>query len=191
MRTVQRDLLVLGPLLLLGTLALTGCTPEPVPQAPQASETTAPTDAPVFASDEEALAAATEAYAAYLRTSDEISAAGGVGSERMEPLVSSGLLQSELEGFQGFVDANARSVGATTFIVHGMQSAAYLRPEQTTISLYVCENVTGLDVIDPVGNSLVLASRQPITPFEVQFKMDAGLRLILEYRSAWRGENFC
>ncbi|TFC38594.1 hypothetical protein [Cryobacterium sp. TMT2-42-4] len=191
MRTVQRDLFVLSSLLLLGTLALTGCTPEPAPPAPQASETSAPTDSPVFASDEEALAAATEAYAAYLRTSDEISAAGGVGSERMEPLVSSGLFQSELEGFQGFVDANARSVGETTFIVQGMQSAAYLRPEQTTISLYVCENVTGLDVIDPVGNSLVSDSRQPITPFEVRFKMDAGLRLILEYRSAWRGENFC
>jgi Na+-transporting methylmalonyl-CoA/oxaloacetate decarboxylase gamma subunit len=188
MRTVQRDLLVLGTLVLLGTLALTGCTPEP---APRASETTAPTDAPVFASDEEALAAATEAYAAYLRTSDEISAAGGVGAERMETLVSTDVLKSELEGFKGFADADARTVGATSFIVHSMKSARYLRPEQTSISLYVCEDVTGLDVIDSMGISLVSASRQPVTPFEVLFQMDAGLQLILEDRSVWRGESFC
>ncbi|TFC94596.1 hypothetical protein E3T28_14980 [Cryobacterium sinapicolor] len=185
---MKRDLLVLGSMLLLGMLALTGCTPEPTPRA---SETSVPTDGPVFASDEEALAAATEAYAAYLRTSDEISAAGGVGAERMEPLVSAEVLTSELEGFQGFVEANARSVGVTTFMVHSMQSAKFLRPEETIISLYVCEDVSGLEVVDSIGNSLVSASRETITPFEVQFQMDGGLQLILEFRSVWRGESFC
>ncbi len=60
-------------LVALAVLLLSGCLP------PQTTVTPTPeaTAAPVFASDEEALAAATAAYAAYLAMSDQIFAEGG------------------------------------------------------------------------------------------------------------------
>ncbi|HWU47090.1 MAG TPA: hypothetical protein VN133_10080, partial [Humibacter sp.] len=55
---------VLGALLLGGVLA--GCTPS----APKPTHSPTASRTPMFASDEEALKAATDAYAAYLKMSD-------------------------------------------------------------------------------------------------------------------------
>src|SRR5690606_919779 len=82
------------PLLLI-TLVLAGCTqPDPMPTPPPT-----PSAAPVFASDEEALAAAEEAYGKYLETVDAILADGGSNAERLKPLVTSALFEHEREGF--------------------------------------------------------------------------------------------
>ena len=60
-------------------LVLAGCAPDvPAIQVPPT-----PTVTPLFASDEEALAAAEEAYAAYLAMSDEITSDGGERPERI------------------------------------------------------------------------------------------------------------
>ncbi|TFB92808.1 hypothetical protein [Cryobacterium sp. HLT2-28] len=186
MRFVSRRRSVMGAMALLGTLALAGCAP-PAPQAPSPTAT----DAPVFASDAEALAAATEAYAAYLALSDQISREGGADSNRMAALVSKDVLDEELSGFDQFRSAGAHSVGETTFSVAKLQSAEYTTSRRTIISLYICEDVSGVDVLDATGASLVSAERNPITPFEVRFEMSQRSSLVLAERSAWAGETFC
>ena len=62
----------------IGALLLSGC----LPQQPTATPPPEATAAPIFASDEEALAAATAAYAAYLAMSDQILKDGGKDPDR-------------------------------------------------------------------------------------------------------------
>src|SRR4051812_14875779 len=79
-------------------LALAGCVPsEPPVTSPPTSDAQ-----PVFASDEEALAAAEEAYGAYIAMVDEILRNGGDDGDRLAPLVSPELLAQQEEGFAAF-----------------------------------------------------------------------------------------
>ncbi|MEO8907529.1 MAG: hypothetical protein ABI310_05565, partial [Microbacteriaceae bacterium] len=67
MPMLTHRLLVAGSAMALAVGVLTGCTPAtPIP-AP--THTSATTHAPAFSSDAEALKAATDAYAAYLKMS--------------------------------------------------------------------------------------------------------------------------
>ena len=61
------------PLAVLGAALLAGCLPTDPPVTPPPTSDLEP----VFASDEEALAAAEEAYGAYLAAADEILSSGG------------------------------------------------------------------------------------------------------------------
>ena len=112
-------------------VALSGCASTPDPQlTPTPSATAA---APVFASDEEALAAATEAYAAYLTMSDQIAGDGGASPHRISPFVSAGLLDSELDGFASFREANAFLVGNTRFWVADVQKIDRTNPDRKSV----------------------------------------------------------
>ena len=75
-----RGVLGVATTLALG-LALAACSTggTPLPPAPSPSVT------PVFASDEEALAAAKDAYTAYLKVSDQILVDGGANPDRIAP----------------------------------------------------------------------------------------------------------
>src|SRR5689334_7391674 len=128
---------------LLAALLLAGCTPsDPMPTPPPTSDA-----APVFATDEEALAAAEEAYGKYIATVDAILADGGQNPERLEPLVDDSLYQRELDGFAEFAAAGWRGTGARTF------QLTLQRYEGHEVSLYSCEDLSGTDVVDSTGAS--------------------------------------
>ena len=193
MRTVQRDLLVLSSLLLLGTLALTGCTPEPVPQAPQASETTAPTDAPVFASDEEALAAATEAYAAYLAASDAAGEAGTPSRDLFLSLSSGRAHEEELSVATSFDERGWKQIGSTSFDSMAIQSVEINAEKKWEIRVYVCLDVTKSDIVDSSGVSVSQPDRPLRMPLTVAF---VGTDQHIDHfkmteSQVWSGSDFC
>ena len=70
--------------MLLAAFMLSGCASTPVPTPTSAT----PTVAPVFATEEEALAAATEAYAAYQELIDRIFSEGGKAPSRIAAVVT-------------------------------------------------------------------------------------------------------
>ncbi|TFC56302.1 hypothetical protein E3O62_12560 [Cryobacterium sp. TMT2-15-1] len=193
MRTVQRDLFVLSSLLLLGTLALTGCTPEPAPPAPQASETSAPTDSPVFASDEEALAAATEAYAAYLAAGDEAEESGSPSRELFLSLSSGEAHRQDLSVAASFDDQGWKQVGSTSFDSMAIQSTKITVDGGWEIKVYVCLDVTKSDIVDSSGTSVSKTDRPLRLPLEVAFigtEQSSNYLQIAESR-VWSGSNFC
>jgi hypothetical protein len=165
-----------------------GCAEEPTPQPTTNSPTAA---APVFASDEEALAAATEAYANYQRMADQIDGEAGRGPERIAPYVSEDFLPTAIHQSDGFREANVHSIGATTFAIDGVQSLRYTTPEDTFVSLYICDDVSTVDVVDEDGESIVSESRVAITPFEVNFVPGPTGSLVVDSREVWGGDNFC
>lgn len=174
-----------APLALLAALALAGCTapdPEPTPTA-------APTTEPLFASEEEALAAAEEAYSEYVHVVDQILQEGGSEAGRIEEVASGDAMELQLAGFSEAEERGLRSVGNTTFAVDSVQSWT---PDATeVISLFVCQDVSATDLINEVGESIIDPDRPTLLPREVGFAVGPADRLIIVRDELWLGTNYC
>jgi hypothetical protein len=172
----------------LALLALTGCqsTPTPVPTS------TATADAPVFASDEEALAAATEAYAAYLKASDESWSGGSTTREEFLSLSTGKAHEDDVAANKLFMDRGWRKVGTATFDSMQLQSS---NPHGGgwEIRVYVCVDVKNSDVVDSSGISVAKPDRPLRMPLEVALVAEEGdqSNLLISESRTWSGSNFC
>jgi hypothetical protein len=187
MRTKSRSAAV--TLVLVAALAATGCTPE----APRANEKPTPTTTPLFASDEEALAAAEEAYAAYQSMEDQVLADGGRNPDRIRPFAVREALQAALDGFASFEAEQYRGVGSTGFEIIGLQSTSQLSDaEDDVVTVYLCLDFSRSDVVNANGESVVRDGRALRQQFEAGFDAktdDKGL--ILSSREPWTGNDQC
>ena len=166
------------PLLLI-TLVLAGCTqPDPMPTPPPT-----PSAAPVFASDEEALAAAEEAYGKYLATSDQIIRDGGANPERLKPLVAQEIYEREAAGFEILQERGIHGTGNTKFALK-LQSF-----DNDQVTVYACNDYGDTDVVDSSGASVLPSGRDTLKPFEVSFDSQDSLRLIAI--DSWAGGGVC
>ncbi len=163
---------------LLAAVLLTGClAPDPVPTPP-------PTDAaPVFASDEEALAAAEEAYGRYLAVVDAIFSEGGASPERLLAHVSEDVYEQELPGFERIASNGWRGTGSTSFALT-LQSF-----DDATVVVYSCDDVSSTDLLDASGRSIVKEGRLEHVPFEVVFDPADEMRIV--GRQVWEGSGVC
>ncbi|WP_129586662.1 hypothetical protein [Microterricola viridarii] len=170
---------------------LTGCVNAPLP-VPSPTETP-DAAAPLFATDEEALAAAEAAYAAYLAASDEILASGGVKPERLVPFVSPAFFEHEMEGFERAREEGLRYVGETAFSRFELQAHnPNPGPGSTVVSAYVCVNYAGVDVVDAGGLSRTAPNRPADLAFVVGFIAGSTAdELILATKEPWAGTGVC
>jgi hypothetical protein len=177
-------------LVLLVAAALSGCVaskrsvlPDPLPSA-----------TPIFATDEDALAAAKDAYAAYLAVSDAILADGGARPERLLDVATESVFESEASGFQKFADRGWHSLGSSKAEIQSVQSYDPLATGgRSLITVYACIDVAGVDVLDMNGVSVVSASRPDKTPFQTSFDLKATGEdsLMVSAKDAWTGSDFC
>jgi hypothetical protein len=184
MRTKSRSAAV--TLVLVTALAATGCTPE----APRANEKPTPTSTPLFASDEEALAAAEEAYAAYLAVTDQIFADGGTDTSMLGAVATGSQLEVDENGFRDVVSKGLRSVGQTTFTDAELQRYSTDVAElEAAVTVYLCEDVSGVDVVDASGLSVVQQDRPDRVRYEVTFDWTGSRppELLVSDRDPWRG----
>lgn len=166
------------PLLLIALL-LAGCTdPNPMPTPPPTPSTT-----PVFASDEEALAAAEEAYGKYLAAADEVIRSGGEGAEIVQPFLSAELYERDRKSFEQFIENGWTGVGKTTF------SLSLQRIDENAVVTYACDDFSQTDVLDRAGNSVVSPDRVTRVPYEVEFAVDDHMRIVR--KDLWGGDGIC
>jgi len=164
----------------LAALLLAGCTPStPMPAPPPTPDAT-----PVFASDEEALAAAEEAYGKYLATVDAIFADGGLNPERLLDVASRAQYETELSGFKEMENGRLKGTGHATFEL-SLQS---YRPTTGEVVVYSCDDISGTDIITADGTSVVSPERPTRIPYEVRFVGDP---LIVDSRNVWDGSGVC
>lgn len=176
----------------LALLALSGCSATPAP--PPVTVSATPTAAPIFANDDEALAAAKKAYEAYQAMGDRIFFEGGKDGIRIEPFVSHQFAETEIEGFKQASANGWRSVGKSSFDNFTVQEIDLLAPGGiSVVSAYLCADVSRVDVLDATGKSVVPASRQTRTPFRVTFDLAPGAssHLVVSSREVWRGDGVC
>ena len=185
MRTAPALLVILAL-----SLALTGCVPDddPIVVDPE------PSASPIFESDEEALAAAEEAYGAYLSISDQVLNDGGAHPERLLALVTEDLYSHLLSGFESVAEKGWHGTGATVFDTSSLQS--YFNdalPGEQLITIYACVDLSNVDVLDASGASVVTPDRIDRSPYEVGFTtVDLGdPSLLVATEEPWGGENFC
>ena len=174
--------------LVVGTLA--GCVPDDEPVRPDPS----PTVEPIFESDEEALAAAVEAYGAYLAVVDEISADGGANPERLKKVATASVYEYELTGFQSYQSESKRTVGTTLVDTVSLQSADLSGYSVTgAVAIYACEDYSQVDVLDSDGNSVVAAERKTRWPITVSFDLTGtpSAPLIVAAVEDWTGTDYC
>jgi hypothetical protein len=166
------------PLLLIA-LVLAGCTPsQPMPTPPST-----PSTAPVFASDEEALAAAEEAYGKYMAAADEVIRGGGLQPELVKSYLSADLYERDEESFKQFAENGWFGIGRATFTMH------LQRYDERALISYVCDDFSGTDVLNTDGQSVVAAERQTRIPYEVEFSVVDDMLIVR--KEIWSGGGVC
>lgn len=166
---------------LAGILLLSGCVPsDPLPTLPPT-----PTSTPVFASEEEALAAAEEAYAAYLEVSNEVGETGGTDPERIEPYVTPERMEAELRGAQALQSSGLRLVGASQFETIALQMVDAVG-EETEVVFYACWDGSRSRVIDSSGADVTPSDRVNRLVLEIRtVTVNGELPLVLASDDQW------
>ncbi len=145
--------------LLLLAMMLTGCAQQQPPE-----ETPPPTLAPMLATDEEALAAAEEAYAAYLAMSDLIASEGGADPERIAPYVTADWLVRELEGSKALQLSGLTIAGSSD-----LRSISLQQHDSRDLIVYACLDVSGSRVLDASGADITDDDRVEHVEMQVSF----------------------
>jgi hypothetical protein len=148
---------------------------------------------PVFATDEDALAAATEAYAAYLSVVDRVLEAGGKGAEQLASVATGDALAAEIEAASEYGGHGYRSKGRSQFDSVKLQSVDVQDDGTFEMTAYLCADATGVDVIDSAGVSIVPANRADRFPLQVGFQSSNLVKgpLRVSTSESWSGQNFC
>jgi hypothetical protein len=173
---------------LVVTLVVSGCASS----SPQPSPTPSPSVTPLFQSDDEALAAAEEAYAAYQQIEDQVFAEGGRNGERIRTVAQGDALEAALTGFSNFQSEGYRSVGNTKFDSIRLQQyspRASLSGEIVTV--YLCLDFSGTDVLDANDQSVVAIDRPRRQPYQAGFGLSESGSLVLASRLPWGGNQVC
>ena len=166
----------------IASLTLVGCsttTPQAIPTSSAVEQ------APAFASDEEALAAAQAAYAEYLSVSDQIARDGGSNPERLKTLLSEDLFRDQVKTYEDIQSQNLHAVGESKFSNFKlMKNASY------AISNYVCLDVSQIRVQNSVGEDVTPEGRPSLIPLALDWSVSKQ-GLVMNKSEVWTGANFC
>lgn len=166
---------------------LTGCSPEPaVPTAPPAA-----TAEPLFATDEEALAAAEAAFAEYLEVSFQVFADGGLQPEQLEEVATGEVLRDDLARADRFEQQGLRQEGAPKIISTKLQSHSPGPPDEVEVVTYVCLDATSTNVVDSNGNFAGNPDQEATVTVENIFTALVGGKLLLEQSEIWEDGPTC
>lgn len=150
-----------------------------------------PSSTPLFASDEEALAAAEEAYGRYQAVENQIFAGGGLDGNRIENVAVGEALEAARAGIASFEEKGYKSIGDVSFKTAGLQHFDPDAPGGLEIvSLYICLDFSAQDVVDDQGISVVNPERSLNQAFETSFDYSAN-GLILSSREPWTSDEIC
>ncbi|MFB6612198.1 hypothetical protein ACFCVO_17880 [Agromyces sp. NPDC056379] len=168
-------------------LLLSGCAgavpaPSPSPSADAAD--------PIFASDEEALAAAVEAYEAYIAVAAEIGQDGGSDPERVLSVVSEGYSTEAIADYEDLASHGYRVLGQNSIDTTSLvELSNYGR--KTEVTIYGCVRVGTTRIIDSNGNDVTPAGRDSEVPLVLVFEGTSANELKLTKSDLWTGNDFC
>lgn len=148
-----------------------------------------PTASPI--GEEEGFAAAKAAYEAYVEVSDRVYSEGGVDSDRIDD-VASGSAASDFKAAASDLSARGlKTTGTTAIDTFTFQSIETGDPMAADVVIYLCSDVSNVDVVDPAGVSQVSPSRLARTPYEVTVTIHPSESAKVSKRTPWQGKEFC
>ena len=149
-----------------------------------------PSVTPVFASDEDALAAAEELYGRYLEVANALGQSGWRDTTRLTDVTTGRALEDELKNAEDFVLKGYVQTGESTFDTVSIQQIEDQGRSHVSITVYLCLDVSQVDVVDKSGESVVSSSRPDRQALEVEMN-DGDEKLKVTRSEAWSGANFC
>jgi len=155
-----------GGALLLALLS--GCAPSDASPPPDPAATfVAP-----YANDEEALAAAEEAYAEYTRVMAVILTDGGENATRLETVAAGDFLEASIGGLEEFESKGGRASGRVVNSDFQLQRYSSSGSASEVITVYLCSNVSALVLKNAEGESLVAEGRPDMSILQATFDFD-------------------
>lgn len=182
-------LAIVAALSALVLASVTGCesarqqSPSPAP----------PTAEPVFKSEEEALAAAKDAYAAYQAMSTKITAQGGRNPTRIRSYATTDYYPELLGGFESFQARKLVSQGESRFDTVSLTRMQEEPEGRTVVDVYLCSDVSAVRLVDPSGADVTPADRPNRIPLQVGFvaTQSEPSKLLIYREDVWLGKSFC
>ncbi|WP_353814794.1 hypothetical protein [Agromyces sp. SYSU T00266] len=171
-------LVITGAVLGLAACAAQSPDPEPTP-------TTDAADAPLFANDEEALAAAVEAYEAYLDVEHRIMGPEQAPISSIRP-VTTDSFGDELAGQYEELRAAGLHLEGTARI-DSARLAQIIQDSTAQATLYACSDVSHVRVIDKSGED-VTPVRIDRVPVIIELETKA---MLVAGSTTWTGDDFC
>ncbi|MCA1942185.1 MAG: hypothetical protein LDL15_01070 [Yonghaparkia sp.] len=182
----RRLRLAVAPLVLL-IATLTACaepTRLPPPEEPAAR-------APLFASDEEALAAATEAYEEYLAVSNAVFAKPPRDIDRLLEVATPEFVEAERSIAERF-DANNWTVAGGTELVTAELQQWFREPSGLTyLVAYMCVDVSTARILDEAGQDVTPVGRPNNVTLEVTMRGSSVGEFMLEKSELWQEVSAC
>ncbi|MFF2371666.1 hypothetical protein [Agromyces sp. NPDC058110] len=173
-------------------VGLAGCSGGSDPsasEAPDASAAAPTADAPVFASDEEALAAAVEAYEAYLDVDSIISADPGADVESIKEVVSDGYAKTMIDQYTDVRAAGLRFEGKVTY--GGVRLAQWNGGSLASVQFYVCPDVSGIRIFNSENADVTPTDRDEVLPIVISTEANDQGSLVVSGSDLWSGTDFC
>jgi len=179
---VLRVVRVISAAVIASALALTatGCGPEDEGR----SRTPAPTPTPLFATEEEALAAATDAYDAYMHVFNEVAVGGWKERNRLSEVETGDALKDDLAFAAKYAAHGWRAVGGFRFRSLSVQSW-----DVRSVAAYVCLDGSGAHLVDKQGRAVATPPHDEIS-LELRF-LPSGSGLTIDRSEVWDGESVC
>lgn len=157
---------------------------------PPAPEGTADAE-PLFASDEEALEAATAAYEEYLAASQLAGESGGRDIESLEKVTTSEMFEDELQSLQRLAKNDWVLEGRGTVRSAELQQW-FADSEGHAVFLNVCLDVSAVVVRDENGEDVTPADRDNLLPLQIELtesERESSLRVASS--ELWPGDANC
>jgi hypothetical protein len=137
--------------------------------------------------------AARSTYEQFVSTVDTVIAENGASPGRIDAFATPALAAEEKQGIQDFVAVGHRMSGRAQITNAVLQSRSKVASTTNVAALYVCMDVSDIDIVDSDGNSVVQATRPDQTAFEVTFDAPDGnpTELLVASESVWNGGGVC
>jgi hypothetical protein len=177
--------MLVGAVTVAGMLLLAGCGGgDPIPTLPPT-----PTATPIFASEEEALAAAEDAYAAYQAAVDL--ALQTLDDEGLEQVATAPALQVAIDSVANLRASGSHQVGTTVVasVTPTDLSALFEGDGAGESQIYACLDLTSVGIQADDGS--VSQSAIPLFPMLVTLVVVDERRLLVSEEEVWDGDNFC
>lgn len=144
----------------------------------------------MFASDEEALAAAEELYGRYLRIANKIGQGGWKDTSGLEEVEKDGALDDDRKNAAEFSSRGWVQTGSSSFDSTRLQQLRDGGAGHIGLVVYLCVDVSSVDVVDATGKSVVTSTRLDRQPLEIAMDDTDGV-LKLNRSQVWSGKDFC
>lgn len=178
--------LPLAFLITASAFALTGCSPEAaVPSAPPSAEAE-----PLFASDEEALAAAEAAFEEYLVEAFAVFGADAGSPDRLEAVATGQVLETDLARADRYSTEGLRQAGKPEVLETQLQQ--YIPgANNDEVVTYSCLDGTSIELVDATGASLSDPNRAATITVENTFEAGESGGLLLSRSEIWAEGETC